>query len=247
MSKSLSILPLKEGGMKNNRWSDIEHIIAHPFTMAIHAPSRSGKSVVLSNFLYNEAFNFKKRFDKIIFISPTILIDQTLQYARDDEDVVKIYEDDLLENLDNVLQTILAKQKKEKDSEKPNATLIILDDCLAYLKNKSLSYLSTKNRHYNISLIMTTQYYKRLDPVIRANATHWLLFKTHTDKEHSTIVEDFNSFPEFEKQYIHATSEPYSFLFADMLKMRLLKRFEGEPLYDKIRDFDKYNKNEISQ
>ena len=247
MSKSLNILPLKESSKKNDKWTDIEHIISHPFTMAIHAPSRSGKSVVLSNFLYNEAFNFKKRFDKIIFISPTILIDQTLQYARDDEDVVKIYEDDLLENLDNVLQTILAKQKKEKDSEKPNATLIILDDCLAYLKNKSLSYLSTKNRHYNISLIITTQYYKRIDVVIRANATHWLLFKTHTDKEHSTIVEDFNAFPDFEKFYNTAIEEPYSFLFADMLKMKLFKRFEGEPLYDKIRDFDKYKRKEISK
>lgn len=238
----LKILPLKEKSKINEKWSDIADVISHPFTMCIHAPSRSGKSVVLSNFLYNESFNFKKRFDKIIFISPTILIDKTLEYAREDDDVVKIYEDELLENLDNVLTTILANQKKDHEKEEDKSVLIILDDCLAYLKNKSLSYLSTKNRHYNISLILTTQYYKRLDPVIRANATNWLLFKTHTDKEHSTIIEEFNSFPDFEKFYNTAIGEPYSFLFADMLKMRLFKKFEGEPLYDKIRDFKKYNK-----
>ena len=239
-SQDLKILPLKESASMNEQWSDISHLISHPFTMCIHAPSRSGKSVVLSNFLYNEGFNFKKRFGKIIFISPTILIDKTLEYAREDDEVVKIYEDDLLENLDNVLTTILAQQKKDHEKEESKSLLLILDDCLAYLKNKSLSYLATKNRHYNISMILTTQYYKKLDPVIRANSTHWLLFKTHTEKEHSTIIEEFNSFPEFEKFYNQAIAEPYSFLFGDMLKMKLYKRFEGEPMYDKIRDFSKY-------
>lgn len=242
MSRKLSILPLKESVNKNKKWADLEHIVSHPFTMGIHAPSRSGKSVVISNFLYNEQFDFKNKFDKIIFISPTILIDKTLEFAREDEDIVKIYEDDLLENLDDVLKSILEKQKKEAESDEMKSILIILDDCLGYLKNKSLSFLSTKNRHYNISLIMTTQYYKRLDPVIRANATHWLLFKTHTEKEHSNIVEDFNSFPDFEKFYNESTNEPFSFLFADVLKMRLFKKFDGEPLYDKMRDWDKYKK-----
>jgi hypothetical protein len=242
MSKSLSILPLKEKKDGNSKWSDIEHLISHPFTMCIHAPSRSGKSVVISNFLYNEEFNFKKRFDKVIFISPTILIDKTLEYAKDDDDVVKIYEDEYLENLDDVLTTILHNQKKDHDKEEDKSVLLILDDCLMYLKGKGLSYLATKNRHYNISMILTTQYYKSLAPVIRANATHWLLFKTHNEKEHSNIVEDFNSFPTFENFYSTAIAEPYSFLFADMLKMRLFKKFEGEPLYDKIRDFLKFNK-----
>lgn len=240
MSKTLSILPLKEKKDVNSRWTDIEHLISHPFTMCIHAPSRSGKSVVLSNFLYNEEFDFKNRFDKIIFISPTILIDKTLEYAMEDDDVVKIYEDEMLENLDDVLATILRNQKKDHEKEEDKSVLLILDDCLAYLKNKSLSYLATKNRHYNVSMILTTQYFKRLDPVIRANSTHWLLFKTHTDKEHSTIIEEFNAFPKFEEFYKTAISEPYSFLFADMLKMRLFKKFEGEAMYDKIRDFEKF-------
>jgi hypothetical protein len=237
----LPILPLKPKQTKNNKWSDLENMISHPFTMCIHAPSRSGKSVVLTNFLYNDAFNFKKRFDKIIFISPTILIDQTLQYARDDEDVVKLHEEEFLENLDVVIRNILKEQKEHHDKEEPIDTLLILDDCLAYLKNKSLSYLSTKNRHYGLSMIVTSQYYKKIDPVIRANATHWLFFKTNVEKEHMNVVEDMNSFPKFEEHYKVATNEPYSFLFVNMLKMSLHKKFNTEPIYDKIRDFDKYN------
>lgn len=234
-------MPLKEKGDKNSKWKDIEHIISAPFTMCIHAPSRSGKSVVITNLIYNEAFNFKERFEKIIFISPTILIDNTLQYAREDEDIVKIHDEDMLENLDLVINNILATQKEgfDKDGSAP-PTLLILDDCLAYLKNKTLSYLSTKNRHYSVSLILTTQYYRKIDPVIRANATNWILFKTMVDKEKEAVNEDLNAFPNFDGFYDEATREPYSFLFADMLKMRLFKRFEGEPLYDKMRDWDKY-------
>lgn len=241
MSKALKILPLKQEPQKNSKWKDIEHIIAAPFTMCVHAPSRSGKSVVITNLIYNEVFNFKDRFEKIIFISPTILIDSTLKYAREDEDIVKIHDEDMLENLDLVISNILTAQKEAFDKEgTAPPTLLILDDCLAYLKNKSLSYLSTKNRHYGISLILTTQYYRKIDPVIRANATNWLLFKTMVDKEKEAVIEDLNAFPQFEQFYDRATKEPYSFLFVDMLKMRLFTRFEGEPMYDKMRDWDKY-------
>jgi hypothetical protein len=52
--------------------------------------------------------------------------------------------------------------------------------------------------------------------------------------------EDMNAFPDFGDFYEKATAEPYSFLYSDMLKMRLFKKFEGEPLYDKVRDYDKY-------
>ena len=235
-NKSLTILPLKPKQGEKSKWDDISHIIAHPFTMCIHAPSRSGKSVVLTNFLYNDDFNFKKRFDKIVFVSPTILIDNTLEFAREDEDIVKLYEEDFLDNLDAVIRNLLEKQKE--DPEK--TILLILDDCLAYLKNKSLSYLSTKNRHYNMSLILTTQYYKKLDPVIRANATNWLFFRTNVEKEKQNVIEDMNSFPDFDDFYEKATAEPYSFLYADMLKMRLFKKFEGEPMYDKVRDYNDY-------
>lgn len=232
---------MKDKPQKNSKWKDIEHIISAPFTMCIHAPSRSGKSVVITNLIYNEAFNFKERFQKIIFISPTILIDGTLQYAREDDDIVKIHDEDMLENLDLVINNILSAQKEAFDKEgSAPPTLLILDDCLAFLKNRTLSYLSTKNRHYAVSLILTSQYYRKIDPVIRANATNWLLFKTMVDKEKEAVIEDLNAFPEFEKFYDEATKEPYSFLFADMLKMRLFKRFEGEALYDKMRDWEKY-------
>ena len=58
-NKSLTILPLKPKQGEKSKWDDISHIVSHPFTMCIHAPSRSGKSVVLTNFLYNDDFNFK--------------------------------------------------------------------------------------------------------------------------------------------------------------------------------------------
>ena len=62
----------------------------------------------------------------------------------------------------------------------------------------------------------------------------------HAQTEKDAVIEDLNAFPKFEDFYDEATKEPYSFLFADMLKMRLFKRFEGEPLYDKMRDWEKY-------
>lgn len=235
--KELDILPLKVKQRNNAKWADLEGLISHPFTMNILAPSRSGKSVVITNLLYNKDFNFKKRFDRIIFISPTILIDSSLEFAREDEDIVKIHEERYLDNLDSVIENIFEKQKEDPEE----STLLIIDDCAMYLKSsKTLAYGTTKNRHYNMSMIITSQAYKKIDPVIRNNATHWLLFKTHVQKEQDHLEEDFNGFPEFLKFFKEATSVPYSFLFADMLKMRLFKRFETEPMYDKVRDHDKY-------
>jgi hypothetical protein len=234
--KELDILPLKVKARNNAKWVDLEHMISHPFTMNILAPSRSGKSVVITNLLYNKDFNFKKRFDKIIFISPTILIDPSLQFAREDDDIIHIHEQKYLENLDSVIDNIFEKQKEEPDE----STLLIIDDALVYLRSKSLAYATTKNRHYNLSIIISSQAYKKIDPVIRNNATHWLLFKTHLQKEQDHLEEDFNGFPDFSKYYKEAVSVPYSFLFADMLKMRLFKRFETDPMYDKVRDHDKY-------
>jgi hypothetical protein len=234
--KELDILPLKVKARNNAKWADLEYMISHPFTMNILAPSRSGKSVVITNLLYNKDFNFKKRFDKIIFISPTILIDPSLQFAREDEDIIHIHEQKYLENLDSVIDNIFEKQKEEPEE----STLLIIDDALMYLRSKSLAYATTKNRHYNLSIIISSQAYKKIDPVIRNNATHWLLFKTHLQKEQDHLEEDFNGFPDFSKFYKDAVSVPYSFLFADMLKMRLFKRFETDPMYDKVRDHDKY-------
>ena len=234
--KELDILPLKVKQRNNAKWKDIEHIISHPFTMNILAPSRSGKSVVITNLLYNKDFNFKNRFDKIIFISPTILIDPSLEFARDDEDIIHIHEQKFLDELDSVIENIFEKQKEDPEE----STLLIIDDALLYLKSKALMYATTRNRHYNLSIIISSQAYKKIDPVIRNNATHWLLFKTHTQKEQDHIEDDFNGFPDFLKHYKEAVATPYSFLFADMLKMRLFKRFETEPMYDKVRDHDKY-------
>jgi hypothetical protein len=234
--KELDILPLKVKQRNNAKWADIDHIISHPFTMNILAPSRSGKSVVITNLLYNKDFNFKKRFDKIIFISPTILIDPSLEFARDDEDIIHIHEQKYLDNLDSVIENIFEKQKEDPEE----STLLIIDDALLYLRSKALMYATTRNRHYNLSIIISSQAYKKIDPVIRNNATHWLLFKTHTQKEQDHIEDDFNGFPDFLKFYKDAVATPYSFLFADMLKMRLFKRFETDAMYDKVRDHDKY-------
>ena len=246
MSKENIIYPIKIELTKEEKeymkkWDILPNIFPkNNFIMLIHAPPRSGKSVLIMNMIYNDTFKLKKVFDKIVFLSPTLENDKTLRHLYNDDDVIKIYDYKDLENIDGIISGILDDQKENNSKE---SVLLILDDCVGLLGNNSteLNRLCTRYRHFNISMIITSQNYKSFGVLMRNCASHWVFFNTQMLKERKKICEDMNSYPNFEGHYNKAVEKRYSFIYIDMNELKLYKKFD-ELLYSADMHYDK-NKN----
>tara|TARA_R110001606_G_scaffold201961_1_gene349973 strand:+ start:286 stop:792 length:507 start_codon:yes stop_codon:yes gene_type:complete len=82
------------------------------------------------------------------------------------------------------------------DGKKPVNALIVLDDCafgggLREKINGTLARISCNGRHVNLSMIVTSQKYTQLAPVIRTNASGAILFG-NSAKEVDMMADDLN-------------------------------------------------------
>jgi len=237
MSHSLTILPPKKREEKITRPVH-ENLLQPPFNCMLVAPTACGKSSLILNLLLNQNF-YKNSFDKVYYFSPSVYLDKTLRAVAEDDDIVKICDDADLENMDDMLKLLVEKQKelKEADKEMPQI-LIVLDDCLQYLKPTSfIGSLYTKSRHYNISCIVTSQNYKSIPLKARNNSQLICVFKLYNESEIGKIADELGcNFPNWLDYYKKATKERYRFLYMDLRHMRLFSDFT-DLLWSKAIDY----------
>jgi len=195
----------------------------------------SGKTFYSKSILENDLKDVPK--DNRFLISPTAKpdTDTTLLSYFDEENIYNEYDDDFVGTI--LLKLIKAersevyedffykideetgrrvRRKRNKD-EKPiyPEYLLFVDDCIEHLRKggrvKGLSALITKSRHYNINLIITSQHYTSVSPVIRTNVKNIIIFGTNTKQ--IKIISDENSifdgFKTFKKYFQTLTDKPY--------------------------------------
>lgn len=122
-------------------------------------------------------------------------------------------EEDVKEIMDKAERTI----DKNGFKESPKI-MMVFDDILSnqkFLKSKTATKLATANRHFNISYIFCTQYFKKLMPVMRTNARYTIIFPSSMS-EIEKIAEELTPARMSKKQFIqylqYATKERYSFM-----------------------------------
>jgi hypothetical protein len=220
----LTILPIKKQH-KKKEFDIKEPLPEPPFTFVMIAPTKSGKSVTIVNFIKNAMF-YKGCFDEVYFISPTVNFDETLKSIAKDEKIIKIHEEEELEKIDHILAEIV-KTQKEIEDDKRKHILVVLDDMIEYFKNSGkLNNLPALSRHYKLSFVVTTQAYTALPVRLRKNASSYILFHVHNKKDLDDINHEIGSnYPDFLKYYQMATDEPYHFLYIDNRTMSLHKNF----------------------
>lgn len=230
--KDLTILKVKDNTQYDKRFDTIdERLPKPPFRMLITAPSGSGKSVVIQNLLFNDNF-YHNYFDHIVFISPTLYEDKTAQHLfKIQESDEKLQLSDDVDNMDSIIDNLLKYQ--HENNEENEHIILILDDCVGIIKSTSMITNKIMSlRHYRISVIIVTQYYRAIPPKIRENCNAYLFFANNSHKEVEKITEEIGArFPNFKYYLDGATAEPFSFLYIKSDKKQLYKKFD-EVLYD---------------
>ena len=223
----LTILPIKKV-QKKKEFDINEPLPEPPFTFVMIAPTKSGKSVTIVNFIKNSMF-YKGCFDEVYFISPTVLFDETLKSIAKDDKIIKIHVEEELEKIDHILAEIVKAQKETEDNKRKHI-LVVLDDMIEYFKNSGkLNNLPALSRHYKLSFIVSTQAYTALPVRLRKNASSYILFHVHNKKDLDDINHEIGSnYPDFLKYYKEATDKPYGFLYIDNRNMSLYKNFTDE-------------------
>lgn len=235
-----------------------EYLLRMPFSLLLIAPKGSGKTTLLHNVL-NWYYNY---YDMVFIWSPTINMDVKWGKLIDK---LEIPPEQLFNKLlESDVSGIMLKVKDFNNGRENNdklKVLMIFDDCVELLpKSKKVSFinrLSMNHRHYNISHIIVSQSYKKLDPVVRSNTTGMILFNTDNTAERVKIVEELAGNlgrMKFEEMWLDCVREKYGFLYINYDTRLIYKNFdkeignldcEPEYLYAKMerRGLSKNNKN----
>ena len=136
MTDKLKILPVRKLKDPSRKKVKINPLLPQPpFLWCLSAGVASGKTNFLVNVCRNPYFGYDKAFSTIFWISPTIENDATAWAIREDENIITISDD--LEDVGDILDSIVEQQKEDEEQGQKEDVLIILDDMLGYLRNKT--------------------------------------------------------------------------------------------------------------
>lgn len=195
------------------------HLPQPPALLLMISPIRTGKSTIISNLLLNSHFYGQDYFDEVMCISPTIYNDKTSRFLKKAFDCYDGYNDQIITDL-------IAKQEayaNDGNIEERPEVAVILDDILGTIRREAnVNHLASRFRHYGIKLLlMSSQNYRSVSPVIRSNATNMIIGSPFPNtKELGKIAEEigdqFGGYDNFLKIYYMATPEKYDFLYLDL-------------------------------
>jgi len=233
MSEDLKIIPFVDSTKKKFKYPVPKELgLENTFSMILVGSSGSGKSTVIRNLIRIVNLKNIKKPNRFI-ISSTFQDDTTLHSRFHKENVFEEYDNSsLLALIDMILQENHERRQKKKREEQ---YLLVADDMLGLIpKNASLWSLFVKNRHKKLNIMLSVQQYKALPPVVRYNATSYIIFGTINMKELENIDVELNKkypnklFKEAFKEKIHG----HNFLYINIPKQLYLVNFT-EPLISK--------------
>ena len=192
------------------------HLPQPPALLLMISPIRTGKSTIINNLLLNSEFFGQDFFDEVMCISPTIYNDKTSRFLKKAFDCYDEYDDSIIDGL------IKKQESYEDPADRPDVA-IILDDIIGVIRREArVNHLASRFRHYNIKLLlMSSQNYRKVSPVIRSNCTNMIIGSPFPNmKELGKIAEEigdqFSGAENFLKIYYLATPNKYDFLYLDL-------------------------------
>ena len=197
-----------------------------PLGCLIIGRSGSGKTLNMVNMMTNDNL-LGDYFDMVYLFTD----------ARPDKELIKdlkLPKKNVISDFDEEkVKEIMDKAERtvQKNGFKESPKIMMLfDDILSnqkFLRSKTATKLATANRHFNISYIFCSQYYKKLPPVMRTNARYTIIFPSSMS-EIEKIADELTPPRMSKKQFIsylqYATKEQYSFMAINSDSQEPLRR-----------------------
>ena len=232
MNDKLEVLKVKDPKKKIHPLDKKLHpnLPRHPFLELICAPPKAGKSNLIMNMLFNQQFyDAQEYWDEVMYISPTAEFDNTLKnYLPMLENCVRITDPEEIVNLQAILKEICRGQVElKKKNEDMKRILVVLDDCVGFMKDKSLGILCSKYRHYSLSIIITSQSFRSIPLITRNCAGSVIMFHLNSGRELEKINEEWgeNFTPDFEGIARKYTEHKYQFIMLNQESMKITHGF----------------------
>ena len=244
---SIEPIDIPEYEYKNSKY---EMMPSLPARMLAVASSTGGKTVLIQNLILKI---YRGSFERIYIFSPSVNVDDTWKavkkYIKEtmkvDDDKEKIYYEEYdpvaLKQIIETQHKVIEYQKKNKDKHL-FSILIIIDDFAddpKFVRYSNLLHgLFTRGRHNAMSVILSTQKYNVLAPIIRLNASALFVFRLKNMNEVNAFLEENSALVDkktlYEMYQQAVNYKPYSFFYintnakdvANMFYINFEKRFE---------------------
>jgi hypothetical protein len=181
--------------------------------------SGSGKTNLMITLLKDK--RFFKDYYKVYIFSPNYYNDALwesnisipVKYVSTKWDEVKFRS-----IMDRQLEIKEKLLEKHGNLKKFKPALVILDDLVGatgMMNRNTIGFLEktfTKNRHLNLRIWVSVQYFRSISKIIRENIDEWVLFGNDSDIERKEMMKELGG-SKFESLFQKATEEPYSFMF----------------------------------
>lgn len=212
----ITAIPSNKSKIKLNPLQEANVIPRHPFSTIFNGRSGSGKSNLLITLLTRQGM-YKDFFDQIYLFAGSP--DESFQLFG----VKKEHTFTDSKKWDGEIKKICKAQEdliERKQIHNTDKILFIFEDIINHAKfmrtSKNFSKLFFAGRHYNASIMITTQSWTRIPRALRMQAFAIFYFKG-TDSEKRLLAEEFApsnlTAKEFAKKIIDdATKNPYNFL-----------------------------------
>jgi GTPase SAR1 family protein len=192
-----------------------------PNISLICAPPASGKTYLIK-YLLTDLYKKKKIDYGVVFCSTSFNKDN-FDYIPENY-LYSSYDENIILNLMNIQQ----QQIDFNDKAKP--AFIVFDDMLGLIKfdSKLIIELFTKYRHYNITILITTQYIYAIPPLLRECTTFFFTFYLSSYRSLKAIYDcflgDFDNYKECKKFIIDNTGD-YKFIVVKTFESNKNKKF----------------------
>jgi hypothetical protein len=184
-----------------------------PNITLICAPPESGKTYLIK-YLISDLFKAKKLKYGLCFCPTSFGGD--FDYLPQ-KYIHTFYNEDIVKNLMDIQISQISQFGKAEPA------FIIFDDCIGAvnLKSKFIMQLFSTYRHYNILIIITTQYLKKIDPLIRVCANFFITFCVNDKKTlteiNDTYCHEMNNYKQVH-DFIKKHTQDYHFLLIEPKK-----------------------------
>jgi len=154
-----------------------------PNITLINAPPQSGKTYLIK-YILTDLFKTKKVKYGIVFTTTNF----TDSYDFIPENYVhSLYNEDIIKNLMEI------QVNQIKENKKADPCFLVFDDMIGSIKFNSniIKKLFSTFRHYNILIIISTQYLFSIPPLIRECTTYFVTFNIDSHRSIKAIYESF--------------------------------------------------------